>query len=272
MKLVTLHFDREENREFEEMTRTLVYSAEQVGINDITVLTLGNVKGKREHKFDNMLKFRSWVHYINRCEDGEEVMLIDSDTFIVNNPEHVFYMGFDLAITVRSKKQKVNTGVVFIRVSDKIKRFFNKWLEVQEQFYKDYSIGDVKETLGYEWYRSWAGINQAALMYCIQKGYSKEFGLELLMFPCKLYNACMEDWYAPAPKNRYIIHCNFGDLRHVIFGRKPNKTTNKRRKDRLYNVANVWKQLNEKAQSIDLTKYKYAITEETCDRSLVLEA
>lgn len=263
MKLVTLHFDRN-NNEFEQMVKTLAYTAERVGIEDITILTLGRIEGERNHRKDNMFKFRSWVHYINQCQNGEEVMFIDSDTFLINNPSLVFYMGFDLAITIRTKGEKLNTGVVFVRVSQKIKESFNKWLEIQEQFFKDYQEEDFKETLGYTWYRKWNGINQAALMYCIQNSYFKKLDINILMLPCKVYNACMEDWYAPAPKKRYVIHANFGDLRHIIFGRKPKKLTNKRRKERLYDIAELWKSLNKRAQSVGLAKYSHIITEDIC--------
>jgi len=62
-------------------------------------------------------------------EDGEELLLLDADTFVLRNPAEVFGDAeFDIAHCPRPGRFPTNTGVVFVRVNDRTRRFVDAWM------------------------------------------------------------------------------------------------------------------------------------------------
>lgn len=260
MKVATFHFNWAANNDFDRMLRVLVYSATQAGL-PIDVVTLGTFDvGKREFKTDNTYKMRAWNAYVQEQENGTNLLLIDSDTEILESPAIVFEKGFDLAFTIRTSENRPNTGVVFVRVNERTKAFFQKWHDVQNEMY--YNINKYIDL-----FRQYRGLNQTALMYCRQNGYAD--GLQIIELPCNMYNACTDDHRSPRPTKQYIVHYHYGDLRQEIL-RKPSKMrshyllvqNNTARYNRLLRRAEHWRDMEKRAESIDITPHIYTLQTE----------
>ena len=253
MKIATFHFNWSDNKHFDRMTRVLIHSALELGI-EVDVVSLGSFEsGSRHFKTDNTYKMRAWNAYMQEQPDGTDILFMDSDTQLLRCPRHVFDQPFDMAMTIRSESPRPNTGVLFVRVSPKTKMFFSAWLATQEMMYKNL-------TPYMELFKQYRGLNQTALMYLRTRGHMEH--LDILELPCVKYNACTEDHIKKEPSDRVAIHYHYGDLRHEMLSRRrrmPNGLGQTMAHRNIRAHVARWREAEKKASDIQIEDYVYTL-------------
>lgn len=139
----------------------------------------------------NAVKTKHHAEIVQRARNGELLGLLDCDLMILSDLSEVAQHDFDLAITERSGGQfQWNTGVVFVRISERIKRWFCGWYSVALDMLRDSDFhaqyrGANSERKGF------GGINQSALAHLLIHGDGQ---VKMKYLPCRTWNAVKEDW------------------------------------------------------------------------------
>lgn len=182
--------------------------------------------GHRGTWIDNAHKTKYHKDIIDQSEDGQLLCLMDCDMLIVGDFFPITHFAhFDLAYTVReSDKGRINSGVIFVRVSEKIRTFYHLWYQ---------NVLDLlaSRTLFDRWTKKYGGINQCGLGMLLE---SNKHYLEFMELPCSIWNLCYDQWqfYNPAVK---AIHYH-GVLRHLATkGCKPSTP------DSYKKLAEIWR-------------------------------
>jgi len=76
-------------------------------------------------------------------------VFLDVDCYILKDVSEVFSQDFDIAATRMNKKKPANSGVWFVKNTDKIKRFADDWILKQDE-YKKNGWGIKKHRSSYE--------------------------------------------------------------------------------------------------------------------------
>lgn len=146
----------------------------------------------------NTKKLDIWRDFINKCENGENVIIIDSDMIILEDISEVFNKDFDICYTRRSNtKTPINGGILFVKVSDKTKNFFNEYVKINYKMFIDENFHKI-------WREKYKGMNQAAFGYLL-KNYSDK-NLKFSNVPCEIYNACEPEWKNINTKKIKVLH------------------------------------------------------------------
>lgn len=157
----------------------------------------------------NSQKLEWWRGVVAAAEDGDRVLLIDADMMITRPLDDVWARPFDLAYTIREEgRLPLNGGVVFVRVSPASRRFVDRWFAVNQRF-----LGNAADH--FHWRAKYAGINQAAFGYMLEK--ERDPALELARLTCHEWNAENTTWANFDPKITRIVHLKSG-LRRALFG------------------------------------------------------
>jgi alpha-N-acetylglucosamine transferase len=133
----------------------------------------------------NSVKLNYWGDKIKN-ENGN-ICLIDGDTVVLKDVEHVFDKNFDIAFTQRSPgiHIPINGGVLFIKATERVHDFFDKWVMTNNEML-------TNPILHKAYYRKYNGINQASFGYMLER-YKSD--LKIISLPCAKYNACdVVDW------------------------------------------------------------------------------
>ena len=159
----------------------------------------------------NAVKLDRWQQLVAEASDGECLVLIDVDTMILRPLDSAWKHAFDLAYTVKPAGARfpLNGGVVFVRVSDRVRTFMGQWAAVNDRMLQD-------GTLHQAWRRRYGGINQAALGCVLETGSRTD--LQLLPLPCAEWNCEDESWSAFDAHVTRIVHLK-GLLRRAVFHR-----------------------------------------------------
>ena len=136
-------------------------------------------------------------------------VFLDSDAFLINNPQSLFQLSFDIGLTHRDVKPQmaVNEGVIYAHIRNKARtrRFFDTYLAIYSALDSDDELAKIYQNI-----RRWRGgqlsINGAAggnIVYstCIQHdplGYTSAF------LPCSRYNLSLQTF---SPKD-FSLHNN----------------------------------------------------------------
>lgn len=201
-------------------------------------LTLSRIEPPRrkfnesENHLSNTVKLEHWCDMVKACDDGDEVLLIDADTFIRRPLDEVWAQPFDIAYTVRPAgfPNPFNCGVVFLRVSPKVRHFMHWWLFVNNEMRSNRQLADQ--------YRKYVGLNQRALAYLLKER-SGDIG-HLLPLSCVEWNCEDSTWPAFHPEITRIVHAK-SQLQSVVFGR------NVPAKPQLKAIAREWHALEKEA-------------------------
>lgn len=158
----------------------------------------------RQTFIDNSYKLRYWAEMISRAKDGTKLALIDADMVVLRPLADAFTEPFDIAITRRTASfMPYNGGAVFVRASKAARVFFNEWSKVDQKMLDDVQFHT-------QWRRKYYGINQAALGFMLTE--RAWLPASIAELPCKIWNACNEDWAVVGNHTR-ILHIK-NDLRH----------------------------------------------------------
>lgn len=161
----------------------------------------------------NTQKMAHWCEVIERSKDGDEVLLIDSDTLILHDLTPIWSTPFDVAITSkRHTRFPFNSGVVFIRVSDKTRAFAREW--------RDANVAMLSSKgLHVSWQPKYGGINQASLGMMLEQATLDRLGIMVHEVPCQEWN-CEDAHWRHFNENTRIVHYKSA-LRDALFAPKP---------------------------------------------------
>jgi hypothetical protein len=157
----------------------------------------------------NTQKLDHWCDIVERARDGEHLALFDVDTMVLRPLDAVWNLAFDLAYTVRPRDSRLplNAGVIFLRVSDRLRTFMRAWRDENRVMQADRKRHDL-------WRRKYGGINQAALGAILEGGAGA--GLELRQLPCREWNCEDSTWPLYEPTITRVVHVKSG-LRRALF-------------------------------------------------------
>jgi len=173
-----------------------------------------HIKGIPTHCPANAHKKQAWADVVHGNPD-REIVLLDCDTLVLADLQHVFEMPFDVAYTVRDHRVRINAGVLFIRSTNASRRFFDKWMSVQQTLLSEQERPHLHARL-----RKYAGLDQAALSVTLD---AMDFPLSTIELPCEIYNSVDQTWAAFSEQTK-ILHVK-GRLRRaaVIENADPSK-------------------------------------------------
>jgi alpha-N-acetylglucosamine transferase len=150
-----------------------------------------------QHYIEQTVKLRAWDDIIQREKNGTKICLIDADTIVLKELDHVFDNQFDIAYTKQPTNSKIrlNTGVLFVKVNDRTKRFFHDWRAINERMQAD-------EVFHKKWHPNFHGMDQTSFGYMTkQRTFAKLIGL-----PCEMYNACGVKMWANLNDKTHVLH------------------------------------------------------------------
>lgn len=155
---------------------------------------------------DNARKTKHHCNIVQNAKNGDEICLIDCDTFILHDLSEIQNYDFDIMLTSRRgmSRYPFNSGVVFVRVNEKTKEWYRQW-------YKNVKELMVDKKLMNKFHRAYGGINQSALGMLLRSDHY----LKVKNVPCWIWN-CASDvhGYFDIRKTK-VVHVN-GQLRHVL--------------------------------------------------------
>jgi hypothetical protein len=217
--LVACYFDGMDGATiWPRLARVLAYTASQhcpgwdVQIQATTPAPLKSALGIISH-VHNTQKMEHWYEAVQRAPDGARLLLIDADTMILRSLDDVWTGEFfDYAYTTKKSKYPFNSGVVFLRVSDRTRAFMKTWRDENVRMLGDRVHHQV-------WRRKYGGINQAALGFALES--SLTAGLTVRQLPCLEWNCEDNSWPSFDPAVTRIVHLKSA-LRRAALSIGPN--------------------------------------------------
>jgi hypothetical protein len=221
---------------FEASVRTNVPYAELVIIEGQRPPAERNV---RQSFKDNTHKLDLWAHAVDIAEDGDRVLLADCDALVLGDVFAAFGEGdFDIAYTVRPSPHRINGGMIYLRVSDKTRRFMREWVRINAELMAD---DDRRKPL----IDKHAGINQAAINVLLDNGAAD---CETAELPCaKWNNVCQTR--EQFGDDTMVLHV-MGTLRELLLANAPMH----RRPPYIRPAFDVWMQYDQLAKESECLK------------------
>jgi hypothetical protein len=194
------------------LARVLAYTAAehctdwQVQVRPIVPPRLQSALGIPSH-VHNTQKMEHWHRIITEAADGECLLLMDADTMILRPLDDVWTQNFDLGYTTKETRFPFNSGVVFVRVSPRVRAFVSEWRAENLRM-----LGDARHHQ--VWRKQYGGINQAALGSLLAR--PAPCKLTLAKLPCLEWNCEDSHWATFDPAVTRIVHIK-GALRRAVF-------------------------------------------------------
>lgn len=157
---------------------------------------------------DNATKSLYFSDLVQKFNNGQVVGLLDCDTMVINPLESIEKEKFDIAVTWRPPKSKLvfNSGVVFARISKRVKDFYREWAAVALEMLEDRSFFE-------KWRGPFGGINQTSFGFMMEQKEWKK--VKILKLPCEEWNCENCTWHLFDKKKTRIVHL-LGSLRHLV--------------------------------------------------------
>jgi hypothetical protein len=178
----------------------------------------------------NTQKLGQWARRVEESADGDRILLIDADTFVCRPLDDVWTLDFDLVYTTRRGPFPFNAGVLFLRVSDRIRAFMRAWVEANAAIMAD------TITPRESWIRRFGGVNQASLAGLLD---APPVDLQIVTLPCREWNCVDGYWHHFKPELTRIVHVK-GDLRRACLGMSPAT-------EDVAELAQVWRRIDREA-------------------------
>lgn len=226
-RLVSCYFGSGDGKKWPRMAAVLRHCADRhcadwhVDIKAITPAPLRSAIGMDSH-VSNTQKMDYWASVVESFDNGDEVLLIDSDTMILRSLDDVWDLPFDMAYTTKTSRFPFNSGVVFLRISQRVKAFACEWQRQNRKMLDDHEHHQT-------WRRRYGGINQAALGYMLETALAAD--LQLLGLPCREWN-CEDSSWASFDDTTRIVHVKSALRRSVFDTGGPD--------GRLLNLTKMW--------------------------------
>ena len=214
----------------QKMARVLAASAKQnCPSSQLTIHTISGTDSeitavRRSNLYlNNARKTKHHRKIVHDARDGELVCLIDTDTMVLRDLAAIETYGasadFDLAYTqpAAGAKYRINSGVLFVRISDSVRDFFDRWFLTVQQMLLD-------EPFHNRWRDFYGGINQAALGYLLESGVAGTTcgaaggtGIKTLTLACDEWT-CEPSSYDRFGEHTRVVHV-MGNLRDCCLRR-----------------------------------------------------
>ena len=185
------------------------------------------------HYVANTHKLDYWTEAVLSASPNDEIVLVDADTMVLRNLDEAWSRSFDLAYTRKDSPNPahlpLNAGVIFLRVSPKVKRFMSVWRDANHRMLEDPNHHGP-------WARKYGGINQSALGMLLETG---RVELDLAELQCQEWNCEDSSWGRYEPGRTRIVHVKSALRRSVLDPRVSAL--------RLRHLANLWRQFEREA-------------------------
>lgn len=195
-----------------EMTAAEHCPGWQVSVQRVEPTPLVSALGVPSHA-RNTEKMAEWHRIVMASADGDRVLLLDADTFIVRSLDDVWDLPFDLAYTTKPSRFPFNSGVVFLRISDRVKGFVDDWHAENQRMLQDRNYHQP-------WRTKYGGINQAALGAILNR--NGLHGLHVLTLPCREWNCEDSSWWTTTPADARIVHVKSALRKSIFHKRQPD--------------------------------------------------
>ena len=143
--------------------------------------------------------------------EEDYIGIFDTDTTVLQDIDEVFSNNFDIAFTVKNEFWPINTGVLFIKNSQRVVDFFNEWYKRTQEILLNENLFKTANSINHPY----GGADQMAFHQMIN--YRKtsnlfyyscgEAEVRLLSLPCKVYNETRSVPITPCLK---VIHYKGG--------------------------------------------------------------
>jgi hypothetical protein len=211
VRIVTCHFEYGNSEAYNKLSKVFEFSVKKnipdIELEIVTLPKQDRVPGKIPVFATNTIKLGIWADIMATAV--EPIIFCDADLLLLKDPTPAFDADFDVCFTRRTAKIPFNGGVVFTRPTDQAKKFFSEWKEVNRQMYLDPIFHRA-------WRKKYAGMNQAALGYILEKNVCDA---KIHYLPCSRWNACDEEWETLS-EDTVFLHVK-GWLRATLLGNKP---------------------------------------------------
>lgn len=200
--------------EWGRLARVLEFSARRHCIGwDVEVVRLkapppGNAISAS--RISNTFKLDWWTEQVDAAADGTRLLLIDADTMILGPLDEVWAEAFDFGYTVKDGRYPFNAGVVFLRVSDRVREFMRAWRDENRKMFKDPAYHEP-------WRQQFAGMNQSALGKILTDNVAVGLGVTIGRLPCVTWNCENATWAGFREGVTRIVHIKDG-LRPAALG------------------------------------------------------
>lgn len=164
-------------------------------------------KGENIHKKISQ-KLEFWEKLISNEAEDEIICFIDVDTLVIKNLDYIADLKFDFIYTWKDEQYPINTGVVVVKNSSKIRSFIKAWrVRTNEIITNDVLLQEALETYG--------GGDQKALADLLEevpprKSFTKKYSFGEIEFeprPCSELN---ETNSVPVNSGAKILHYKAG--------------------------------------------------------------
>jgi hypothetical protein len=230
MKIITVNFDFAAKKDYSRLMNVYKKSIKKnmpgTWLTEINLPAPRIQPGDQKMLAANTVKIDAWIEELDRST--ENVVLSDCDMLSVGNIEPVFNLNFDIAITKRSGGLlPFNGGIVLVKNTISALNFMKLWKSINRQMYQDRIFHMI-------WREKYAGMNQAALGYILEK---EKFDAKVIQIPCSKYNLCDDDWQN-VNNDSIFVHIK-GKLRQFLL---KNYNVNAM-PDNIKKVAKIWKDI-----------------------------
>lgn len=204
---------------YERMANVFEYTARQhcpnwdINVDHVDPVELEHHNMALPSHVANTQKMEAWNRVVQEEENGKRILLVDTDTFFTNGIDDIWDLDFDICYTSKKVSRfPFNSGVVFVRVSDKVKDFFEEWAAVNRDMLRNARKHQP-------WRAQYGGINQAAFGQMLMSAQAAR--LHVRDIPCQIWNCEDSSWGTFDPHTTRIVHVK-SELRRYIF-RGPRK-------------------------------------------------
>lgn len=215
---------------------------------DVRVREIGKprvtaVTGSTSHAA-NHHKLIEWTRLVCDAQNGERILLVDADTFVVQSLDPLWDVPFDIAYTTReAARYPLNAGVIAVRVSTAVRRWMEGWLAHDAAFLRD--VDDATP-----WRATYGGQNQASLGATLESGMAEDLGLRIAPLTCREWNCEDTCWKTFDPAVTRLVHVKSA-LRMDAF--------NMLRSPHSHRLAALWRQLEIEATPVSMPRSRPAL-------------
>jgi hypothetical protein len=159
---------------------------------------------------DNSHKMRLWREIVDGAADGEMIGLIDADMMVTGGLAGAAGLAGDVIYTARPEGARfpLNSGVMFFRVSPRVRRWVHVWHGLNEGMLRD-------ARRHAEWRERYGGINQAAFGETLAIAGELMPEVDVRAVPCAVWNCEETGWADFKVGETRLVHLK-GRLRRVL--------------------------------------------------------
>lgn len=175
-------------------------------------------------------KLRHWNEIVQNIVNP--TILMDIDLIVRMEIADVFKNNRHITFTTNSDHRTwINSGVVFVKPTQKARKFFEQWYKMDSELYNSAAENGVPGLLRYEhWRTGCMGMNQTSLATMVEGGDYNYYGV----VPSTSYNCWYGDWQSWNPDTTTVVHVQMG-LREQLLNALDGRLVDIDRKERRIN-------------------------------------